>query len=441
VEKIQIHLNLTKCKKMYTKEAEKTDKLKHKISIIENEKKDTFKRVNAEIKEHRLENKQLESKIETLNRKYDEKGKELKRTAARENYMRMKIAKLDHANGGTQREENVDIINLRKELSEARKNVEKLQNKITNIENENQLLHEQVNEMNNENIVTFDYMRKCFTSDLQMCIYSLLQHHVSTAHITSVIESVLKLAGKKASKLPSKSIVNNMNIQRLSLCQKQLCEVLPTKLNTCLYTDETTKYGDKFGGYHISDSENTMYVLGLRSLPTKSAADTSAVFNEILSDIQSSTSSDTHTEKNAILYHIKSKMSDRAATEIRFSKLLEEFRSEILPLAIENFPRMTDDEKLSIERLYNFFCGLHPLTHMADTADSTLAEAEKAHFDAEPCGSIDKSATSRLLRTAAKLVGRGADEKSGCYVQFKTFFQSFLKDNSMSKHLKNTART
>lgn len=94
------------------------------------------------------------------------------------------------------------------------------------------------------------------------------------------------------------------------------------------------------------------------SLPTKSAADTLAVFNEILSDIQSSTSSDSHTEKNEILYHIKSTMSDRAATEIRFSKLLEEFRSEILPLTIENFPRMTDDEKLSIEGLYNFFCGL-----------------------------------------------------------------------------------
>jgi len=90
-------------------------------------------------------------------------------------------------------------------------------------------------------------------------------------------------------------------------------------------------------------------------------------------------------------------MSDRAATEIRFSKLLEEFRSEILPLAIEHFPRMTDDEKLSIERLVNFFCGLHPLTHMADTADSTLAEAEKAHFDAEPGGSIDKITTCRLL--------------------------------------------
>jgi hypothetical protein len=74
-----------------------------------------------------------------------------------------------------------------------------------------------------------------------MYIYSLLDHHVSTAHITSVIESVLKLAGKTRSKLPRTSTVNKMNIKRLALYQKQLRGVISAKYPTCLYTYETTR--------------------------------------------------------------------------------------------------------------------------------------------------------------------------------------------------------
>ena len=69
-----------------------------------------------------------------------------------------------------------------------------------------------------------------------MYIYSLLDHHVSTAHITSVIESVLKLAGKTRSKLPRTSTVNKMNIKRLSLYQKQLRGVISADKSYSLET-------------------------------------------------------------------------------------------------------------------------------------------------------------------------------------------------------------
>ena len=40
-----------------------------------------------------------------------------------------------------------------------------------------------------------------------------------------------------------------MNIQRLLLAQKQLSETLQEKEETCLLSDETSKYGKKIEGF------------------------------------------------------------------------------------------------------------------------------------------------------------------------------------------------
>ena len=93
------------------------------------------------------------------------------------------------------------------------------------------------------------------------------------------------MINKKANKLPSRSTVLNINIKRLLLSQAQLAEELTSKQITTLYTDETTKDWTKYNGYHISDSEGRMYVLGSREIQTKSAKDT---LQEILDDIQNS---------------------------------------------------------------------------------------------------------------------------------------------------------
>jgi hypothetical protein len=58
--RIQMRLDFYTCDKMYRKESQKTDKLlleTKKNYNIENEKTDTFKRINDAIKDQRLENK------------------------------------------------------------------------------------------------------------------------------------------------------------------------------------------------------------------------------------------------------------------------------------------------------------------------------------------------------------------------------------------------
>jgi len=119
-------------------------------------------------------------------------------------------------------------------------------------------------EIADTNVVTFDEESQRYTSDLQQCVYELLNHNVSFGNISPVIESVLSLAKRKPNKLPSKSTINNMNIQRLALSQKHIADQLTSETNLCLLSDETNKFGTKYEGMHVTDSSGNYWVLGIR---------------------------------------------------------------------------------------------------------------------------------------------------------------------------------
>jgi hypothetical protein len=70
---------------------------------------------------------------------------------------------------------------------------------------------------NVEDIVVFDEHSKRYLPNIKQCVYELLTLNVRASKVGSVITSVLKLANKKPNKVPSKSTVLNMNLQRLCL--------------------------------------------------------------------------------------------------------------------------------------------------------------------------------------------------------------------------------
>ena len=303
---------------------------------------------------------------------------------------------------------------------------------LINIENERDWLAEIIEESSDVNF----YSDGKFSFELRQCIYSLLSLNVSAQSVPGVINSVLTLLGKKCNKLPSRSTILNMNVERLILSQKQLAEVIPSKDNLTLYTDETTKFGVKYSGYHVSDQEGSMYVLGMRQLETKSAANTLAAFQEILSDIEEKTIESNPISKN-ILFKITSTMSDRASTEKKFNRLLEELRAGVLPELIQNWNNLSIEEQKSASSLLNFFCGLHSLVHFAEVCNASLIQLENAHFSGQPpifdksFMKVSESSVVRLIRTTCKALARGADEKSGKYNDFNTFVTPFLKENKL----------
>ena len=225
----------------------------------------------------------------------------LKQVRASKTYLFSKNEQLKVANQTLQNE--TDVVKL--SLNEKR--------------NENQELLEEIlylRDLLNDNHVNL-YNNDCnsYTAETQECVYTLLNHNVTTSKVSPVIEAVLKLVNLKAKKLPTTTTRNNMNIQRLILEQKQLSETLITNSNMCLLSDETSKYGQKIEGFHVSDDEGRLYVLGLRQLVTKSGQDTFMTLQDILTDINQVSTNAVNPVAKQILLNILSTMSDRAATQ------------------------------------------------------------------------------------------------------------------------------
>ena len=233
--------------------------------------------------------------------------------------------------------------------------------KIRDLEESLQYLQDILNDNNNEReLVVFDNKSKQYTPQLKQCVYEILQNNVSASKVSMVINSVLKMVNITPNKLPCRTSVLDMNIQRLYLAHAQLSDVFAKDEHTVLLTDETSKFGQTFMGYEACDSEGNYWVLGLRDIENKSASDTLKVFNQILSDLDDASRLDNNYTSRNINSHIVATMSDRAATELKFNELLSDFRKETLPLTFENDDTFTDDEKNSIEHLCNFFVGSMP---------------------------------------------------------------------------------
>lgn len=163
------------------------------------------------------------------------------------------------------------------------------------------------------------------------------------------------------------------------MSQKQLNETLQDEDNLTLYTDETTKFGTKYSGYHVSDSAGQLYVMGMRQILTKSGKDTLSAFEELLEDIDERSEAANMVAKKVLL-NITSTMSDRESTEKKFNQLLEELRSSVLQELYENWKDLSQEDQTKASTLLNFCCGLHSLIHFAETSNSTCREAEKLFF-------------------------------------------------------------
>ena len=87
-------------------------------------------------------------------------------------------------------------------------------------------------------------------------------------------------------------------------------------------------------------------------------------------------------------------MSDRHAAEKLFCQLLAEYREGILPDFVSNWNTLSADEQCQMTRMNNFFCGLHYLVGLADTAEATLKLWES--IEGETPGT--SSGTQRLIR-------------------------------------------
>jgi len=287
----------------------------------------------------------------------------------------------------------------------------------------------------------FDNHNYRYTNEFQLCVMNLLSHGVGVHHINNVIEAVASLCRKEVDKshIPSVRTINRIGDQRLSISHMHMAEQLSEKSNTTLMSDETRKHGDCYEMFSVQDYEGRQWVLGLKEMQNKSSESCLDALKVITDDISISSSTDCGKK---ILGQIKNTMSDRAATEKRFHELLQSYRESILPSIYSNWDELSAEEQQSLTKLNNFYCGLHLLVNFAEVSDKVISDYEKSILDV-PIGAGAKTETARfvskeesgairLIRTASKCFARGADEKNGCYRDFRTFINTKSIDEEYS---------
>ena len=173
-------------------------------------------------------------------------------------------------------------------------------------------------------------------------------------------------------------------------------------------------------GFHVSGGEGRLYTLGLRQLVTKSRQDTLSALQDVLSDINQVSTNAVNPVGKQILLKIESTMSDRAVTEQKINS----FRGLQKNHLMENLIRLGFTclllKKMSLSRLNNFFCDLHAIVHLSETAAAFLDTVEKGIFGDPPIHDLSfkrsgKSATARLVPSVSNAFSCEGDEKCGVY--------------------------
>lgn len=383
------------------------------------------------------ETSELQEKLESVQAKLEKNSRDLRNATDRERYHMRKArileATLESGESGDEEELLVE------EESALQEDIDCLIQELETYKSthkENLQLREEMKELQDsavKEVHTYDADSGSFTPEFRELVYKLLGLHVSSTQVSATVSAVLEFAGLNCERLPRRSTVSNWNVERLALAQMQIAEELPAQADTTLYSDETSKFGHRYMGYHISDGDGRFWVLGLRDIPTKSSEDSLATFKEILSDLDDCLTSGEAGKD--ILLKIRSTMSDRAATESKFVELLETYRGEVLPTILENYDEMSEDAKTAMTKLHMFFCGLHSLIQYAEVSVTAVGECEKADDLPPMSGDVIVKAgepgTLRLIRAAAKAFARGGDDQSGKYYEFNDFCQDVFKRNKI----------
>ena len=278
----------------------------------------------------------------------------------------------------------------------------------------------------NSELLLFDETTDKFTPQTRECVMNLTNLSVATKNVPGVIREVSKLCGKEPNRLPARQTVDDIVQSKVVLAHKQLSQVLPDKASTTLMSDETSKFGAKYEVYLASDENKDSYLMGLREISDKTARTTLETFKEILHDIESTCVEYENEGKEAnigyrILAGIRDTMSDRAATEKAFNKLLEEYRASILPKVKDGWKDMSPEEQQKCSKLNNYFCALHLLVAMAEVCSASVRNFEKTSMAGDSSSQGNEAGTVEMIRMSAKAFSRGGDERSGCHQAWKTY--------------------
>ena len=360
----------------------KEQKLGVELSSQKTKSKNRYK----QIKRRDVTLQEKENQVQSLKSKVSKQEKELylkernhKILATKERYR----AKANYTSGKVHSLKECDI-DLENKADELFLKVKELEIVNKDLQNEIYILKIQNEELSSSKSTDFKSTPKTFsggkfTDPVRQCCIELLQLNVGVKNVEPIIHSVLhNLVGIEVDRLPKYSTMIGMLSEMKVLAYQQLSEELVDSEFTTLHSDGTTKYGQHYGSFQVTTDDSSSYTLGLMDMVSGSSKCTLDRLKSILNDFEKVRGKNTG---NKILANIKNTMSDRHVVEKSFNDLLEAYRADVLPSVIEDWDVLIDEEQANISSLNHFFCGMHLIVGMADTAAATLAEWEALQFD------------------------------------------------------------
>ena len=429
VQKQETIASLREEKKIMKRKLDKRDKkvetLSKKVKDDEEKGKDMAASVKISLQSERDKAAQCKERLAMERRESSIEVRDARRKiedlAIHKNVQVAMVGEIDQLKKESVKLENV-IINKDKEINELQLSTDYLESLLADAK------------VGDKSAFLFDHSSHSYTPETTMAVLNLIDQNVALERIPKVLVATADLFGKQiVGPVPSEATVRDMNHRRLALSHLHLADILPSKTNTTLLSDETPDRGGTFEGFHIADEDGQTYVVGLREMPNKASKTILNTFQEILSDLDRAKQAGegNPTVGDCIIANISATMSDQAATQKLFNKMLEELKQNTLPRVKDNWNEMTDDEKDSCSRICNFFCGLHILINLADVTNAALCKFEDATDELNKLRSKcnrGESGTVRLIRTACKALAKRGDEKSGAYGQFSIFINEELHE-------------
>lgn len=110
-----------------------------------------------------------------------------------------------------------------------------------------------------------------------------------------------------------------------------------------------------------------------------------AVLKQILHEIEESMENSETNVAKKIVSSIKNLMSDRHIVQKNFNKLFQGYRATTLPEVVKGWDDLSEADKNNLERVNDFFCGMHFVVGLADQSEVALKACDKLFFGDTLC--------------------------------------------------------
>eukprot|EP00117_Sycon_ciliatum_P048351 scpid60247/ scgid34434/ len=177
-------------------------------------------------------------------------------------------------------------------------------------------------------------------------------------------------------------------------------------------------------GFLLGSSEGQL-TMSVSDVASGSAEHTLTLFKEVIGELSAVGEHTGRTNAGEkLLCSLQNTMTDRAAVNAKFNELLGKYRQDVLSATVPDWDELSDQEKASLSKMNNHFCGLHMLVNLAEQCNAVLREYESSQVEGEAAKSSEEAGAIRLIRTACKAFERHGSEKAGRMVDFATFCAS-----------------